>query len=356
MTGDDVVEVLDALERAGVGVWLDGGWGVDALLGRQTRAHSDLDLAVDRAELALARTALERLGFRHDAAAEPGFPARLVLHDDRGRQVDLHPLVFDPAGDGWQQLSASGRAWGRYPAEQLRATGTISGRAVRCITAELQIRFRLGHEWTESDERDLNALAAGFEGLPVPPPLWDAVNRAGPAREPRHEMEADEVVALLGALEEAGVQTWLDGGWGVDALLGRQTRPHDDLDLVVPLADVPTLRRVLAERGYRVAGGGAPMSIELLDAAGRQVDVHPVVFDDAGNGVYLMRTGEEWTYPAEGFTGAGAVLGRAVRCLSPETQILCHQGYELDEDDVDDLRALREAFGVELPRALARRS
>jgi lincosamide nucleotidyltransferase A/C/D/E len=37
-------------------------------------------------------------------------------------------------------------------------------------------------------------------------------------------MEAPEVVALIDQLEQAGVAAWLDGGWGVDALLRRQTR------------------------------------------------------------------------------------------------------------------------------------
>jgi hypothetical protein len=30
---DEVVRVLDRLERSGLSAWLDGGWGVDALAG-----------------------------------------------------------------------------------------------------------------------------------------------------------------------------------------------------------------------------------------------------------------------------------------------------------------------------------
>jgi lincosamide nucleotidyltransferase A/C/D/E len=45
-------------------------------------------------------------------------------------------------------------------------------------------------------------------------------------------MAAQEVVRLLDLLESAGVTVWLDGGWGVDALLEEQTREHDDLGLV----------------------------------------------------------------------------------------------------------------------------
>jgi lincosamide nucleotidyltransferase A/C/D/E len=170
MSADDVVEVLSRLEQAGVRPWVDGGWGVDALVGEQTRLHGDLDLALDRQRLGDTRAALEAMGFRVDESAEPGLPARLVLCDLRHRAVDLHPLAFDEAGDGWQQLSAGGRAWGRYPADDLLAEGTIGGRRVRCISATLHARFRLGYEWTKKDEHDLALLVARF-GVPAPPSL-----------------------------------------------------------------------------------------------------------------------------------------------------------------------------------------
>jgi lincosamide nucleotidyltransferase A/C/D/E len=170
----------------------------------------------------------------------------------------------------------------------------------------------------------------------------------GPERTPRLDMEASDVVELVDCLEGAGVDVWLDGGWGVDALLGEQTRAHDDLDLIAPLSDVETIQEALALRGYALAGGAAPMSFELTDAAGRQVDVHPVVFTDGGDGVYRMRTGEDWIYPAAGFEGVGHVLGRRLRCLTPEVQLLCHGGYELDAQDVHDIEALRSRFGLEI--------
>ena len=33
-------------------------------------------------------------------------------------------------------------------------------------------------------------------------------------------------------LSEASVKVFLDGGWGVDALIGRETRIHNDIDLL----------------------------------------------------------------------------------------------------------------------------
>jgi lincosamide nucleotidyltransferase A/C/D/E len=67
-------------------------------------------------------------------------------------------------------------------------------------------------------------------------------------------MKAERALAVVARLTESGVSLGLDGGWGVDALLGSQTRPHDDLDLIVRLDDVGQLEDALAQIGYvRVA-------------------------------------------------------------------------------------------------------
>ena len=43
----DLFEVLDFMEELDITYWLDGGWGVDALIGRQTREHRDVDINFD---------------------------------------------------------------------------------------------------------------------------------------------------------------------------------------------------------------------------------------------------------------------------------------------------------------------
>jgi len=135
---------------------VQGGWGVDALAGRETRPHDDLDLALDAGRLGEAAEALSALGFAHDPSVEPGLPARYVLRDAAGRQVDVHPLAFDENGDGWQDLGAGRR--GRHSAGGLSGRGTISGRAVRCCTAELQRAFHRGYEHRDVDRHDLALL------------------------------------------------------------------------------------------------------------------------------------------------------------------------------------------------------
>jgi hypothetical protein len=35
-----------------------------------------------------------------------------------------------------------------------------------------------------------------------------------------------------------GVQLWVDGGWGIDALLDRQTSSHKNFDAIVAFEDL----------------------------------------------------------------------------------------------------------------------
>ena len=66
-------------------------------------------------------------------------------------------------------------------------------------------------------------------------------------------VRADDVLAVLDRLGAAGVPVWLDGGWSVDALLGRQTRPHGDVDVVLPLDRAALAIAALAGVGFTVA-------------------------------------------------------------------------------------------------------
>lgn len=162
-------------------------------------------------------------------------------------------------------------------------------------------------------------------------------------------MHADDVLEVLAALEGANVVLWLDGGWGVDALLEEQTREHDDLDVVVDINDLPRSIVLLAKRGFTTIKPwpDSPESFVLADPNDRRVDIHPLRFDDEGNGVQRIEK-SEWTYPASGFLGTGIVGGRRVRCLTAEVQVLCHAGYKLDDRDLLDMQALHERFGIEL--------
>jgi lincosamide nucleotidyltransferase A/C/D/E len=65
------------------------------------------------------------------------------------------------------------------------------------------------------------------------------------------KMTAEDALVLYDLFRSHGITVWVDGGWGVDALLGQQTRPHSGLDVALRHSDVPELRTLLEERGYR---------------------------------------------------------------------------------------------------------
>jgi lincosamide nucleotidyltransferase A/C/D/E len=152
MAADEVHAVLDALASAGCAAWISGGWGVDALVGRQTRVHRDLDLAIAADRESAALDALGLLGYVIETDWRP---VRVeVVAAGRGR-VDLHPLVFDRDGDGHQAgLDGGGFRWPR----DCLTDGVIGGRRVDCISVELQLRFHGGYDHRDVDRADVALL------------------------------------------------------------------------------------------------------------------------------------------------------------------------------------------------------
>jgi len=163
-------------------------------------------------------------------------------------------------------------------------------------------------------------------------------------------MEARDVLDLYNTLETMGVGIWIDGGWGVDALLEKQTRPHQDLDIAIQQKDVEKLIGLLEARGYQETKLEIrrPHNFVLADHHGHQIDIHVVVLDEHGNGVYGPRENGEM-YPADALAGIGGIAGQTVKCISPEWTIKFHSGYELKEKDYKDVSALCEKFGIGLP-------
>lgn len=168
-------------------------------------------------------------------------------------------------------------------------------------------------------------------------------------------MDADSVLELLDALEAASLRVWVDGGWGVDALLGEQTRPHADLDIVLSDDDGQNLRVALSAMGFRQQPGGTDTKFIVADDRGREVDVYLARFDQRGYGLFELPDGRIWPFPPLAFAGQGRIGNREVRCLSVDAQVQCHaHGYEPKEKDLRDMERIQERFGVLLPPSLCR--
>ena len=161
MAGGEVLRVLDALEAAGVRAGVTGGWGIDALLRRETREHGDVDLGVAAEAVDRAVQAVRPLGY---AVTLDERPARVVVESDLGR-IDLHPIAWGPSGAG-VQTGLAGEVF-QYPMGSLDAHGEIAGQQVRCATPELQLAFHAHYEPRDHDRGDMAAIAGEF-GLALP--------------------------------------------------------------------------------------------------------------------------------------------------------------------------------------------
>jgi lincosamide nucleotidyltransferase A/C/D/E len=168
-------------------------------------------------------------------------------------------------------------------------------------------------------------------------------------------MSADDVLLVLSTLRQAGVQCWLDGGWGIDALLGAEHRPHDDLDLVVRLDAIPRVCDALSLCSFEVAEDLLPTRLVMRDPARRQIDLHPISFDEAGDGwqIAAMPDASDCRYPAAGFT-TGYVHDTVVGCLSAEVQLAHHLGYNPRPHDIEDLARVAERFEIDVPKSYGR--
>jgi len=168
-----------------------------------------------------------------------------------------------------------------------------------------------------------------------------------------------DVINIYQSLSANDIQVWLTGGWGIDALLREQTRPHKDLDLIMLVDDVVRMRDLLGRDGYGLKelwsentwvvdayGTEIPTAFVLQDSDGREVDVHAMRLDDRGNGIPAWAE-DALVFKREDLAGEGLIAGFAVRCISPQMQVLCHRGYDLPDEQSRDLELLHERFSVE---------
>ncbi|SRR6266446_6045292 len=163
-------------------------------------------------------------------------------------------------------------------------------------------------------------------------------------------MQANDVFELLKLLEQQGLDVVVDGGWGVDALVGHQTRAHADLDIAMEHKDVSKLRELLEARDYKDVPqpNSTDFNFVLESSQGHKVDVHSYAFDADGKSVYGI------PYPPESLTGTGSIDGYLVKCISAEWVVQFHTQYEPDENDFKDVHAVCAKFNIPMPATYVR--
>ncbi len=186
-TPRDIADLLAAFERPW---WIAGGWAIDLALGRETRAHEDMDIALLRGDEVALKRALPSWEFDavHDGAfqlwdgAAPLAPSRhqFWVRRDAAGPWDFEVLLEDHDGAGLWRYRRDGRI--TLPIESL---GRATPDAVPHVALEVALLYK-------AKGQELEAFDA---------PAWRAKNAADfdaalPALDARGRRWLAEAIAM----------------------------------------------------------------------------------------------------------------------------------------------------------------
>lgn len=130
--------------------------------------------------------------------------------------------------------------------------------------------------------------------------------------------EEDQLAALAqihARFERERIDYWLFGGWAVDFHAGTVTRPHDDLDVAVWLADRDRVDAAFKEDGWnRADAGGEEMGYVVYRRGPVALEVAYLVRDPDGT-VFTPAGGERGDWPPGSFGTDLAELNGVQACV-----------------------------------------
>ena len=154
-----------------------------------------------------------------------------------------------------------------------------------------------------------------------------------------------DVKQILQFAIDAEIKVFLDGGWGVDALLGYQSRAHNDIDIFVEKNDYQNFIEIMKANGfYEIKMEYTTLNHTVWeDLKNRIIDLHCFEYTDEGE---ILYDGD--CFPVETFSGKGRIEEIEVSCIEPYSQVMFHLGYEFDENDAHDVKLLCETLHIEV--------
>jgi hypothetical protein len=153
--------VVDVLSAADVRVWLFGGWGLDARIGRITRSHGDIEFWVERSDAAQSKAALVGMGSTVLATQPPEEACEFVWDG-----VDFSTAYFDRRADGaFVQLQGRWSDWVFPPNSFDEQPGVLDGIVVPAMSVAGMLAMkeqfptlRNGRPWRDKDIGDIAVL------------------------------------------------------------------------------------------------------------------------------------------------------------------------------------------------------
>ena len=149
----------------------------------------------------------------------------------------------------------------------------------------------------------------------------------------------EDLMTIINLLENANIKYWIDGGWGVDILAGKQTRNHRDIDVNFDAQHTEELLKILLKYGYEVDTDWKPVRIELYSEKYGYLDIHPFILNEDGTSKQADLEGGFYEFEKDFFCNA-IFEGKTIPCISLKGQKIFHSGYELRDKDKQDIAIL----------------
>ena len=160
-------QVIAVTQAAGISVWLFGGCGLDARIGRITREHGDVEFWVERIDAERSKALLVGAGAAA-LATQPPVEACEFTWDG----ADFSTAYFDRHPDGsFSQPLGRWSDWLFPPGSFGAELGMLDGRPVPAMSVsgmlamkEQYPRLRNGRPWRQKDIGDIEILRGLAEG------------------------------------------------------------------------------------------------------------------------------------------------------------------------------------------------
>jgi hypothetical protein len=156
-----VRKVIAVMHTADISAWLFGGWGLDARIGRITRAHGDVEFWVERVHAGRSKAVLVGAGARALATQPPEEACEFLLDG-----VPFSTAYFDRQPDGsfsqplgrWSDWLFPPGSFGDEPVA-LAGTPVLAMSASGMLAMKEQFpHLRNGRPWRQKDIADIEVL------------------------------------------------------------------------------------------------------------------------------------------------------------------------------------------------------
>jgi hypothetical protein len=173
--------------------------------------------------------------------------------------------------------------------------------------------------------------------------------RFGPAVGPWHSSHPSRAVVWFASVH---VPWWIAGGWALDLFLGRETRPHKDLDVGILRKNAPEILEALRGWDFFEAQDGALFRLDAGEVPracvnslwGRPRNVREWTFelllDDSADDQWVFRRDPKVRIP---LAHAIRHTAEGIPYLAPEIQLL-YKARDLRPEDQADFKNVAPAL------------